>query len=354
MPITLLEIEHFRSLSKAKLDFDSRLNLIVGPNGAGKTSILESVYYLAAGHSFKSTPLEMIIQSQKPQFSLCGRITDPFGIPAILGVSGSASGHELHMDGKLLRGISDFARRFPVQVIDPEIHRLVADGPTRRRRYIDWGVFHVEQSFHEAWRRFNRALKQRNAALKIKSRAAASWNLDIATQGTVLTNLREGYLNELKPFVFQIGRRLLGQDVDLSFQRGWRRELNLMEALEESRERDAIRCSTGVGPQRAELFLTLGGVPAKERVSRGQQKLLACVLLLAQQLHRMAIGAPSACLLMDDPAAELDVDNVDRLLDVVTSLQVQLIITSLSKARLNSLKHAKMFHVEHGNVEAMA
>ena len=351
MAIIQLELEHFRCLSEAKLEFDCQRNLIIGANAAGKTSLLEAVYYLTAGRSFKSVSTGLLVQKGHPRFLLLGKTDYPL---AHLGISGSKDGNEMHVDGKSTNSISEFARRFPAQVIDPDVHKLLEDGPARRRRYMDWGVFHVEHSFQGIWQRFNRALKQRNAALKAKSGVADIWELDIALQGTALSNLREQYLNQLRPFVTQLGKQLFKLELDFDFQQGWKRGSQLQDALAESRQRDVLIGSTTVGPHRADLVLRLDGAPAKDFVSRGQQKLFACVLVLAQQLHRIAIGAPMACLLLDDPAAELDLENLRRLFDVVADLPVQLIVTAVSMSGLDFLKQAKLFHVEHGNVKAMA
>ena len=354
MPIEKLELERFRCLPKAKLEFDPCYNLLVGPNGAGKTSVLEAIYYLASGRSFRGTPDELLMQTGESQFVLCGQIRDALGIPALFGVAGTKGNREVRLDGKSIRSVSEFARRFPVQVIDPEIHRLLEDGPAKRRRFIDWGVFHVEHAFHDAWRRFSRALLQRNAAFKVKSSLSDIWESDIAAFGSLITGFRESYLNDLRPFVASVGLQLLGQNVEFEFQRGWKQGVSLADALKENRHKDELRCLTSAGPHRAELVLKVDGATSKDRVSRGQQKLLACVLLLGQQLHRIAIGAPMSCLLLDDPAAELDADNLGRLIDVIADLPVQLVVTALSSEGLDFLKTAKLFHVERGHVQAMA
>jgi len=146
----------------------------------------------------------------------------------------------------------------------------------------------------------------------------------------------------------------LGEEVTLEYQKGWRQSLAFSDALKESRGRDQQRAATTVGPHRAELLLKVGNEVAKDRISRGQQKLLACSLLLAQQLHRASRSAHSACLLLDDPGAELDVENLQKLLGVISELPVQLIATSLSVSDLPLFKDAKKFHVEHGSVKAVA
>ena len=83
-----------------------------------------------------------------------------------LGVEGSSSGIRAKLAGQRASSLAELAEALPVQIIDPEVHRLIEEGPSRRRRFLDWGVFHVEHGFVDQWQRFHRALKQRNAALK--------------------------------------------------------------------------------------------------------------------------------------------------------------------------------------------
>lgn len=354
MTLQYLEVKHFRCVASAKLELSAQCNVITGANGSGKTTLLEAIYFLGTGHSFRSSELASLIQTGHSDFLLTGKLDGINHLPSTISIHGRADHSEFKINGESANSLGELVRHFPVQVIDPEIHRLLEDGPSRRRKYIDWGVFHVEHSFYAAWKRFNRALKQRNTALKLKSRAADAWNNDIIVNGNAVTEYRKRYLESLTTFVDQVAKRLLNQQVSLDYQQGWKRTLELADALSESKESDLQRGVTSVGPHRADLVLKLGDFPAKNRISRGQQKLLACVLILAQQLHRTSIGAPPASLLLDDPGAELDLDNLGKLLQVVSELRVQLIVNTLSTSGLNALKNAKLFHVEHGNVKAMA
>jgi DNA replication and repair protein RecF len=220
---------------------------------------------------------------------------------------------------------------------------------------MDWGVFHVEHAFQDAWRFFNRAIRQRNAALKSGSHAGLHiWDADLVKHGEVIHECRQRYLAALQPFVDDVAKRLLSFEVEAEYFQGWRRNICLQEALEENRLRDLQRGTTCSGPHRAELILKVDGHPARDRISRGQQKMLACTLILAQQLHRASLAVSPGCLLLDDPAAELDVVNLGKLLEIVNSLPVQLIVTALSDFGLEALKNGKLFHVEHGSIKAMA
>jgi DNA replication and repair protein RecF len=355
MTLLQLEVEQFRCITQAQLDLAPSANLIVGNNASGKTSLLEAIFLLGTGHSFRTHETDLLINHHATSFLAVGKIGTTQGIE-ILGIRGTSGGKELRINGCDARSLSELALRLPVQAIDPDVHRLLEDGPIRRRRFLDWGVFHVEPRFHEAWRRYQRALRQRNAALKAGHQPTGLriWDQELIEQGTSVADYRDQYVTAIKPFVRELGHQLLGLELDVEHQRGWKKSLDLADALGEAISRDQQRGSTGVGPHRADLILRVANITAKDRISRGQQKLLACAAILAQHAHRAAIGAHPACLLLDDPAAELDVDNLGKLLGVVTKIPSQLVVTALSQNILEHFPQARLFHVEHGVVRAVA
>lgn len=355
MGLLQLEVEQFRCIERAQLLLDPVCNLIVGQNASGKTSLLEAAYVLGSGHSFRTHHTDTLIRHGQHSFMAVGRVNTAAGTE-VIGIRGSALGKEARVNGEPARSQADLALRLPIQAIEPEVHRLLEDGPARRRRYLDWGVFHVEQRFHPAWRRYQRVLQQRNAALKARQspKVIRVWDQEFIEQGEQIACFRDDYIDQLRPVIAKLGKQLLGLDVEVEHQRGWKRAITLDVALNESFERDLLRGQSGVGPHRADLSLKVAGVIAKDRVSRGQQKMLACTLILSQQIHRAIVGAPPACLLLDDPAAELDVDNLGKLLLAVADIPAQLIVSGLDQTALRFFPSARMFHVEHGIVQAMA
>jgi DNA replication and repair protein RecF len=356
MSLERLAIEDFRCVERAELEFDGRCNLITGENASGKTSLLEAIFFLGRGRSFRSTRNEGLIRTGAAQFSLAGR-TRQNGAAQPLGVRLGPDGIEARFAGSPVSGLAELATRLPVQAIDPEVHRLVNGGPQERRRYLDWGVFHVEPGFVDHWRRYQRALRQRNAALRANQAPALvrAWDPELVEAGVEVAARRQRYVAGLQIAVRDSGRRLLGADVEIGLNQGWPVERNLAGALEHSFARDRERGLTHAGPHRADLSVRLSGQAARDRVSRGQQKLLAAAMLLGQLEHDAEQGSSVAALLVDDPAAELDGGNLERLLKEVISLPAQLFITALDPANpvLRSLPHGRRFHVKHGVVAGL-
>ena len=165
MSLAELRIENLRCIESAALEFSPELNLIAGENGAGKTSILEAIFLLGRGRSFRTRSTERLIRHHQPKLTVFGRTDD--SPPKRAGVEVAADGGtRARIDGANALSLLELTGVLPVQAIDPEIHKLVDQGPERRRRWLDWLVFHVEPTFGLHWARYNRALKQRNAALR--------------------------------------------------------------------------------------------------------------------------------------------------------------------------------------------
>ena len=351
MPLGSFRAERFRCLSDVELALDPRANLFIGANASGKTSLLEAVFFLSRGRSFRSRRRDALIAHGQDSFLLAGHAVGSTGTVA-LGVRATRTDTEWHVGGAVASGIADLAEQFPAQVIDPEVHKLLEEGPGRRRRYLDWGVFHVEHSFLPTWRRYHQALRQRNAALKQDAGDddLAAWEQELAFSGEALAAQRDRYLERLARPLTVIGEALLGERISLDHHAGWNREQTLLEALGNDRRRDRRYRATQLGPHRGDVTVQVGGRAAKDRVSRGQQKLVAAGLMLAQLEIQEQEKPGRSALLLDDPAAELDGENLDRLMTLLRGVPAQLWVTSLRPEIEEFMRDARVFHVKQGEI----
>jgi len=349
LPLLEFKATDFRCLAGAELVPAERFNLIFGDNASGKTSLLEAIAYLGRGKSFRGASTQKLIRHGATELVLFGRVLRG-NVGHKLGVKNGPDGLELRVDGQNRGGAAELARVLPLQIIDPEIHRLVAGGPDERRRYLDWMVFHVEQSYVSVWRRFRRALKQRNAALRSGARAAELdiWDSELGALGAGVDEARLRVFEQALPDLRQVTSELLGSAVNFEYRRGWNAEESLAAVLESNRDRDKLMGSTQSGPHRADLLLSYDERQARRLVSRGQQKLLACgMVLAATRVAQAALGQP-LLLLLDDPSAELDATSLGRLMDQVAGLDCQVIATALEPQAQLFPDAAAMFHVEQG------
>ena len=352
MPIQRFSATDFRCLASIEFEPDPNYNLIYGANASGKTSVLEALAYLGRGKSFRGAPTSSLIRHGQREFVLFGRV-DAGGRTSNVGVRNSMDGLEVRIDGERDGGAAALAAALPLQIIDPDVHELVAGAPEQRRRYLDWIAFHVEQGYLDVWRRFRRALKQRNAALKSGAALATirGWNAEFVDLAEQVDARRRLALEVAGDALQEAGLELLGSEVRFEYRGGWGEDRTLLETLEGGIERDVQQGSTQAGPHRADLKLIYDERQARRLVSRGQQKLLACAMVLAAaETAQTALERP-LLLLLDDPAAELDSDALARLMRRVISLGCQVIATGLEKNNAVFGDRATVFHVKHGVLE---
>ena len=353
MTLAELRIEDLRCIEIAELQFGSGINLICGANGAGKTSILEAAFLLGRGRSFRTRSNERLIRHGQAYCRAIGRTGGE--LPQSLGIEArrdreSESGTAARLNGAAVRSYADLATAFPVQVLDPDAHKLIEDSATRRRRWLDWVVFHVEPPFASAWARYQRALLQRNAALKRGLASLDTWDYELAKEGEVLSASRERVLAALQPYWAELTTELLGLDLSLGYAAGWDQSVPLVDALAGSLPRDRDRGMTHVGPHRADVSLRIRGKAAREILSRGQQKLAAVALSLSQLEFLKAEHNLRPTLLLDDPSAELDQERLGRFITRVQALETQILVTALERDYRLFGQPEHVFHVEQGRV----
>ena len=238
--------------------------------------------YLGRGKSFRGATTTDLVRHGETEFVLFGESESNTGTHRI-GVRTSREGLEVRVDGSGDGGAGALAAALPLQVIDPEVHNLVAGGPEMRRRFLDWIAFHVEHEHLLTWRRFRRALRQRNAALKARSSLAAmrSWNAEFIEVSQKLDVSRRRALDVALETLEEYGQGLLGTEIGFEYQQGWNREKTLEAVLDEGVERELQQGTTQYGPHRADLKIRYDERQARKLVSRGQQKLLASAMVLA-------------------------------------------------------------------------
>lgn len=358
MSLSQVTVTNLRCIEQAELDVPAGLTLVWGGNGSGKTSLLEAIFILGRGRSFRTRNTQRLIRRGQDHLRVIGRVhrTDSPSPAApdpgrAIGLEVAASGVTARIGGSPAGSLAELSQAFPVQVIEPGVHRLVEEGGYRRRRWMDWAVFHVEPQFADIWVRYTRSVKQRNAALRSDPTQADVWDPELARLGEVIGESRQRFIRELEPYWRDTVAALSGLPVELHYLRGWSQEHSLLEALASSHARDEARQMTHSGPHRADVAVRLHGRPAREVLSRGQQKLVAVAMTIAQLRLLQATTDTTPTLLLDDPAAELDGDHLQRFIDQVTPLRSQLVVTSLhAESRLFGSPE-RTFRMDRGRVQ---
>jgi DNA replication and repair protein RecF len=355
MTLGELTVRDVRCIEQAELSLHPGRNLIWGGNGSGKTSLLEGMFLLGRGRSFRTRNSERLLRHGEDRLVVFGRVESK-------GAQGAgwvhAVGVEVHrhegtqarVDAAPVGSLADLSRVFPVQVIDPEIHKLIEEGGRRRRRWLDWAVFHVEPRFAEWWVRYGRAVRQRNSVLRGQSGTTKPWDVEVVALGERISEARRAVVEQMQPFWREVIGGLDCPAAELQYFRGWGAQHSLAEALEASRGRDESRGVTHAGPHRADVLIRVEGKLARDVLSRGQQKLMAVALTLAQLRLLKVVSETTPTLLLDDPAAELDAEHLEYFVRQIAPLGCQLVITSLQSETSAFGAPDRVFHVEQGRV----
>ena len=361
MRVTRLVMRDLRRFGEVELAPGPGLNLLVGPNGAGKTSVLEALHLMAYGRSFRGRVRDGLVREHAPALEVFVEWDEagPGGDTGRrAGLRHAGQDWTGRLDGSDVAHLGQLCAALAVVTFEPGSHALIGGGAENRRRFLDWGLFHVEPDFLSLWRRYARALKQRNALLKAggAARQLDAWDHELAEAGEGLTAYRERYLGELAPQVLAVGRRLTdGLDLQgLDFHPGWRRqEFSLADALLLARERDRASGHTSVGPHRAEWSVRLGGLPGREALSRGQTKLTALAMLLAQAGDYALRRGQWPVVALDALPSELDREHQQRVLGFLRGqpgLQLFITATEMPVALAGEAEGCQVFHVEQGRI----
>lgn len=262
---------------------------------------------------------------------------------------------DIQIDSRQGLGKADLLAAFGIQAIDSEIHNLVRGPPVNRRQLLDWGVFHVKHGYLDDWRRFRRALVQRNAMLRTGAdpEALTAWDHELVTAAIRVDSRRAEHIQGLASQFRQLAQQCLGVGGELEYLRGWPPDQDLAACLSAHRSGDLERGTTQVGPQRADLRVLLDDHASRNWASRGQQKLLGAALILAQTYLVAAAKDSSVALMVDEPAADLDRGHLHRLMQVLEQAPVQLLIATLDAESLPISGERHLFHVEHNSVKPL-
>jgi len=354
MSVEILKISCCRNIESAQLSLIPGLNIITGANASGKTTLLEALNLLGTGRSFRTSRLNHVVQTDQPALIIFAQLVSSSGISQRLGFQYKEGKRQLRLDGNPIHSGAELAQLLPIQLINQQSFDLIDQGPSQRRKFLDWGVFHVEHAFYSVWQRYMRAMKQRNAALRLSDKQTEHWEQEMSKAAITLHGYRQSYVESLQPlFIASVSEMLDCDDITMQYRAGWDAEIPLNELLATNRGKDRELGYSRYGPQRADIIFKRDGAPARERLSRGQQKLLVSALVLGQaQLLANSTGKLGT-VLIDDISAELDSNHCSKLMKVLLATGSQLVVTAITPEQLPDIQSEKtaMFHVEHGKVK---
>lgn len=361
--IKQLSFQNFRNCTQVACELSPGLNLIVGDNAAGKTSLIEAIWVLATGRSFRTAKTHHLIQHEFEACTLFAEVASSHTHAQThrLGLQKSVQSTVLRLNGETLKSQSELARMLPVQLLTPESHKLLEEGPKARRQFMDWGCFHQSSDFMLLWRHYQRGLKQRNHALRkrLPKAQVQLWDQTLVENALKIDLIRQDYLERLTPYLVTFCQALMPEikeEVVCQYRAGWPKTTeDLLALYAESYPKESMLGHTQYGAHRADIRFKFGSQEALNTLSRGQQKLFVCALLLAQaSLHEKVLQEP-VIMLIDDLPAELDETHRLKLLELLQILNIQHVITSTSKSLIPILnpETSTVWQIEAGQIRLL-
>ena len=357
--MTLLKLDVFdvRNIHSISIQPAPGINFITGANASGKSSLLEAIFILGRARSFRTHHIKQAIKFDQSQLIVAAQLQHHTGSISNIGIQIDNKQSEIRIDQEN-RQKADLAYALPVQLIHPKSYRLLDAGPQNRREFLDWGIFNHKRNFLPNWRRFSKALQQRNALLKIRQvQQLSAWDKELIEYGQSVNEYRKEYIELLQPVFLEMASQFLETDqIELRFNAGWDEKQALGQMLKQDLEKDLKYGFTHSGPHRADFLTVHNNKLVKDYLSRGQQKLLVLALLLSQVSLLNREAQNNCCILIDDLTAELDTLNRAKLLKYLAGIGCQVFMTSTELADfgdLDAVENYKVFHVEHGAIKTL-
>ena len=397
--IERLQISNLRNLTQVSL-YATACNVIIGANGSGKTSLLEAIFLLSRGKSFRHHQPKRYIQHHQNAVTVYAKLNDI----STLAIQKQADATTvLRLNQTTVYNQSILTEQLPTLLIDPSTMDMLEQGSASRRQLLDWLVFHMKQGFHPQWLAYQRLLKQRNSLLKktrhltqVQLAELKSWDKGLSNHAALIHHYRERIFLEWQPYFAESIAQLLpayAEQLSLSYNAGYDTNVALDIQLNERLEQDLQLGYTRIGNHRADIHVhwrsnvstesddklantilksdTNLKIPVlKEQaanvLSRGEKKLLITALRLSQLPlllntektsnlpNHGAHNQVTPVVLLDDITAELDNRAIEILLSTLSQLPCQVFMTSLTDEILPLVhqywSEPNTFHVKQGQV----
>lgn len=329
MYLHALRLRHFRNHSEAYFEFGSGLNLICGPNAQGKTSLLEAVYYLMIGRSFRGRESKDAIEYGFPSFSLEAYFSK-FNVEQTLRIFFQPSERRILYNQTLLTTPSSLIGLIQGVLMTPDDLQLIKGSPLLRRQFLDIQLSQADPLYLHHLSRYGNAMRQRNQLLKTKQRVSIeSWEKMMSHSASYLVAQRLALVAELATQAEAFYQILTGEAQPLSLE--YRTPiLSTMQEKEmadhylflfkKNREREMAAGHTLLGPQKDELIIGIAGKEARYFASEGQQRSCVTALHFAQWKRLQAKSSLTPLFLIDDVGMGLDKNRKERLLQALSDL----------------------------------
>ena len=318
MDITGLRVQHTRSHDDASFVFGQRVSVITGPNGSGKTTLLEALHVALRGASFRGSDSEFLARDED-WWRIDVRLGDEQARVVKFDSTKTSGRKQFEIDHKINYRLP-VSKKYPVILFEPDDLRLLGGSPARRRQFIDMFITQINPLYTSTTRKYERALKQRNALLKqpsVTRDALFVWDMAIAEYGAEMIRERSQIIERINQSLTDTYRSIAGTDDTATLHYSHTIidgiQQKLANELHYNFERDSLLGFTSTGPHRHDVVAEFNGAPATTRASRGEiRSIILALKFIEVDVAESATGL-SPVVLLDDVFAELDESRQQRL-----------------------------------------
>ena len=356
MILERLSIINYKNIKEATLELSPKINCFIGHNGAGKTNVLDAVYFLSFCHSAQTTQDSLVINHDEAFFMLEGTYDSKLMIHCAMK---RGAKKVFKRDKKAYQRLSEHIGLIPIVMISPADSYLIEGSSEERRKLMDVVIAQLDCSYIEALNRYNKALQQRNALLKMEDsepdpELLTLWEEQMAREGEKIYAKRNEFVEHIIPLFQEFYETISGghEKVSLNYtshcQRG-----PLLEVIQRDRFKDRAVGYSLHGIHRDDLEITIDGHAMRREGSQGQQKTFVIALKLAMH-HLLKSNDSCPILLLDDIFDKLDSQRVEQIVKLVASNQFgQIFITDTNREHIDQiLRHGdfdyKLYDVKDG------
>lgn len=374
MKIKSLKLLYFRNYLSTNIEVHPSLNVLVGNNANGKTNIIESIFCLALGKSYRTkSDSECIMFGETATAMSCIVNKNNRELDIMLGINNK--GKSAKIAGIKKTKLTDFVGELNVVLFSPEDLQIVKGSPALRREFMNREFYQFSRIYHKYYLMYQHLLKQRNSYLKdMRKNPKDEMSLayletltsQLAKVALYITKERVSFVQDISKLTYKNMLNISnGQEtLKIKYKSSVLDALNIAEINDESFTEenltkvimkksfdDIMRGSTKIGPQHDDLEFYINDLDAKMYASQGQQRSIVLSLKLAEINYLKEKTGTYPVLLLDDVLSELDKNRQLKLLDAINE-NVQTFITtpSISDIKEDLLKKAKVFKIEDGNI----
>ena len=374
MKIKSLKLLYFRNYLSTNIEVHPSLNVLVGNNANGKTNIIESIFCLALGKSYRTkSDSECIMFGETATAMSCVVNKNDRELDIMLGINNK--GKSAKIAGIKKTKLTDFVGELNVVLFSPEDLQIVKGSPALRREFMNREFYQFSRIYHKYYLMYQHLLKQRNSYLKdMRKNPKDEMSLayletltsQLAKVALYITKERVSFVQDISKLTYKNMLNISnGQEtLKIKYKSSVLDALNIAEINDESFTEenltkvmmkksfdDIMRGSTKIGPQHDDLEFYINDLDAKMYASQGQQRSIVLSLKLAEINYLKEKTGTYPVLLLDDVLSELDKNRQLKLLDAINE-NVQTFITtpSISDIKEDLLKKAKVFKIEDGNI----